>query len=274
MSLHQSIWGRALLRPHFLIISVLLLAGSLSWPAVLRSLHQVMSKAPVPLLRPLDEMPEAFGSRFVLAREMHLPAQDVDHGKYHMPEDVEETLGTKDTISWFFKDNQKSSGDSFTFVRLHIAYYPLMLDGVPHVPNVCMLAGGWDLDPNDPAHLVNWPAGDVPPQWQEHWRQTPVLRSAFARIGRGGTMRSVVFHVFSVNGEPMQDRVAVVATLSNPTKKYCYYAKIELSADSTAGALTGAQADQECEAFWACAAPEILRFFPSAADLKQREAER
>lgn len=267
MSKPQSVLGRALFSRHFIIAAAILLVASVGSKAALQQLHIVLAKKAVPLLKPLDEVSETFGPRFALATEMDYPKENINRGRYEMTEDVEETLGTKHHLTWFYKDNQRSSGKALTYVRLHIAYYPQMLDPVPHVPDICMAAAGYDPDPEDPGREVAWSADDLPEEWQA-WRQVQIQRSAFVRKNDS----TVAFHVFSVNGDPVLDRVKVSAKLSDPRKKYCYYAKVELSAGCNARPLTSAEYDEICQAFWSAAAKKILEHFPTAAQLKKLEA--
>jgi hypothetical protein len=267
VSTPRTVLGRALLSRHFIIAAAVLLVASVGSKKALKELHLVLAKKAVPLLAPLDELPESFGARFALATEMDYPTENISRGKFEMTEDVEETLGTKHHLTWFYKDKQRSAGKTLTYVRLHIAYYPQMLDPVPHVPDVCMSAAGYDPDPDDPSRQVLWSADNLSPEWQE-WRQAPIQRSTFVKKDA----RTVVFHVFSVNGEPVLDRVQVSAKLSDPRKKYCYYAKAELSAGCATRALTPDEYDEICQAFWSVAAGEILKHFPSAGQLKKLES--
>jgi hypothetical protein len=267
MSTPQTVLGRALGSRHFVIAAAVLLVASVGSKKALKELHLVLAKKPVPLLVPLEKMPTSFGSRYALATEMDYPSESLFEGKYEMTSDVLETLGTDQTITWFYRDNERSTGKNLTYIRLHIAYYPQMLDPVPHVPDVCMAAAGYDPDPDAPARTVTWSADKLPAGW-EAWRQTPIWRSAFVRKDA----RTVAFHVFSVNGSPVVDRVQVSAMLSDPRRKYCYYAKVELSAGSTTRALAPDEYDQICQAFWAAAAPEIFKHFSSASELATLEA--
>ena len=80
--------------------------------------------------------------------------------------------------------------------------------------------------------------------------------------------------MFSVNGEPANDRLEVRKRLVSPFKKYCYYAKIELGAHKQTGALSLEQQDEMCRAFFAEMAPRLLEHLPSADDIRALEASR
>ncbi len=266
MSAPQTTLGRGLLNRHFVIAATVLLVASVGSKAALKALHQYIVKKPVPLLAPLEEISESFGNRYELAREMNYPGE-IQQGKYEMTEDILETLGTHQQITWFYKDKEHSSARSLMYVRLHVAYYEQMLDPVPHVPDVCMVAAGYDPDPDAPARQVLWSAGVLPAGW-ESWQNAALQRSAFVK----DDVRTVAFHVFSVNGEPVLDRVKVSAKLSDPRKKYCYYAKIELSAGNTARVLAPEEYDEICQAFWSAAAGELFKHFRSVKQLQELES--
>lgn len=269
----RTVLVRALAARHFLIAAGILLVATAAWEGTLKALGQVLSKKPVPLLRSLEQMSEFFGSRFVLARELHEPSDDLDHGKVRVPLDVEEMLGTKDHITWLYKDTRMSAGGALAYVRLHIAYYPRVADNIPHVSDVCMLAAGHDVDGDSPPTLLSWQTDGLPGPWQR-WRGTPMQRTAFVKRERGGGIaRSVVFHVFSVNGNPLTHRLDVGRTLADPRKTYCYYAKIELGAGRLGHTLSAAEAEEMCRSFWSASAGTILtRHMPSAQDVEKLES--
>ena len=257
---------------HFLIAAGVLLVAAVGLEAMCRALNIVFAKEAVPVLKPLEEFPESFGSRFSLAREMHNPKKNLHNGKVSMTKDVEDLLGTKEHITWLFKDNAHSTARSLAYVRVHLAYYTGFLDAVVHIADVCQLAGG--AVSAGASREVTWTAGNLPAPWR-HWEQTRMRRSGFVRELRGrGEHRSVIFYVFSVNGEQANDRLDVRWSLADPTKKHCYYVKIEISAGLTGGPLSDEQSDEMCQAFFRAAAGAIFQHLPSAERIQELEDSR
>jgi len=257
---------------HFLITAGVLLAAAVGLEAMCRVLNIVFAKEAVGVLKPLEEFPESFGSRFELAREMDNPKNNLHKGKMRMTADVEAVLGTDEHITWLFKDNAHSTARSLAYVRVHLAYYTGLLDAVPHIADVCQLAGG--AESAGASREVTWTVGNLPAPWRQ-WEQTRMRRSAFVRkLRRRGEHRSIIFYVFSVNGEQANDRVAVRWSLADPTKKHCYYVKIEISAGQVGGPLSDEQCEEMCQAFFSAAAGAIFQHLPSAERIQELEDSR
>ncbi|NQU75255.1 MAG: hypothetical protein HQ546_02935 [Planctomycetes bacterium] len=275
MSPKKSLLRRVFASVHFVIVMAILLPAAAGWNAAINHLGIVLAKAKVPLLSSLEELPSSFGTRFTLAEAIHWPEEGIYHGKATLTDDVVETLGTKDFISWFYKDNIKSKERSLAYIRVHVAYYTGLLDAVPHVPDACMLAGGAQKAGES---VVTWRLPDLPAQWR-NWQQVDVRRSAFTRrTARSGQVDSLVYYVFSVNGAAANSREQVRTMLADPRDKYCYYAKVELEANrfglrnGYAKALTVAEQDEMCQAFFAASAKAIFEHFPSQEYIKNIES--
>jgi len=150
-------------------------------------------------------------------------------------------------------------------VRLAVTYYTGMVDTVPHVPEKCYVADGFE------------PAGDIPTIAQTlgtypdgrprdvkyryiHFQDT---------TGNGRVDRSVAY-LFHVNGRYESSNIAVRTELANLLQRYGYFAKVELMtqarsrADSTSAEKAAAQ-EKSMAAFndlltWAL--PELERCLP------------
>lgn len=63
-----------------------------------------------------------------------------------MPDEMVAELGTKNYLTRQYI--QKSSADdrSPVVLDLHLAYYTGMVDTVPHIPDRCLVGGGWSID--------------------------------------------------------------------------------------------------------------------------------
>jgi hypothetical protein len=251
---------------HYLIAAGILLACAVGINATLRTIRFVMAKAEVPLKSSLEELPEQYGTRFELARMVN--GEGIVGGKGKLTADVIKTLGTKDFISWLFIDRKLSTPTAPAFVRLHLTYYTNILDATPHVPDNCMVAGGFDPDRKYDGD-VTWTVPELPQMWQ-HWQSVEFKQRGF--INREGR-RKIVYYIFSANGLP-RGRSGVRKMMANAFAKYCYYMKIEIDAFRDPNPLTGEQIAEASEAFFAAAAPAIFQRVMSAEEIDQLEAGR
>lgn len=63
-----------------------------------------------------------------------------------MSAEAEEELGTTNYLSRAYRERNPPAGRRAHIVELHLAYYTGMIDTVPHVPERCLVAGGWIQD--------------------------------------------------------------------------------------------------------------------------------
>ncbi len=277
MASEKSILRRAVSSRQFLIAGAVLLITACLSNAVTTIFRGLFRKETIKLVKVLDEMPESFGDRFELAKDVEFrPDSGVAGGKQTLSEDVIGSLGTDDYITWFYVDKTRFRYDKkaeesvpTAFVRLHIAYYTGLLDAVPHVADNCMLASGAVADgkPTD----VTMTISGLPNDW-DAWREVSVRRARFVKKSQTGQeSRPTVFYVFSVNGEPVTRREDVRLKLLRPTDRYCYFAKIELSAGQFGGGktLTVDELDDTCKAFLDAAGKTILSHLPTAKIVKR-----
>ncbi len=57
----------------------------------------------------------------------------------------EEALGTSNHVSRVYVEKDPPKGRPPRVLQLHLAYYTGMVDTVPHVPERCMVGGGWSI---------------------------------------------------------------------------------------------------------------------------------
>jgi hypothetical protein len=261
--------GHALSRPpkargsvHFMVAASLLLAAA-SGMLWLKLSGFVMAKARVPLHKELDAFPEAVGSRFVLWRDLN--ASGVQRGKEQLTDDIVKVLGTEQFIGWYYIDRERSAEGPTTFVRFHVAYYTGLLDATPHVPEICMVAGGRLPDPRHTGQ-VRWQVPDLPETWAD-WAEVEVRRAAFVK--RDDPRPVISYYIFAANGEPLWSRNDVRWRMSNPLEKHCYYMKIEISAGrNDHRLLTPEESAEICRAFFADAVPLILQHVATPAEVR------
>jgi len=123
----------SLLKPAFLLTVAVLSVSAIGMSAAIKAygLHLQKSEIYPPGNRQLSALPrqteqwEAIGSDQVL------------------DEDTVKTLGTSNYVSRVFAKKSSVAARAPVYVEFHSAYYTGGIDTVPHVPERCMVGGGW-----------------------------------------------------------------------------------------------------------------------------------
>ena len=176
-------------------------------------------------------------------------------------------LGTKDhEMNWYYfatyYDTRLDDRDPRAYVRLDITYYTGLLDAVPHVGALCIFAAGGRVDPGESGAVpLSLPKDKAP----ENWREIELYRTAYELKGQ----RRAQYHVFSVNGDPTASWVAVRLDLMSPWTRYCYFAKVQMVPVKNVNRETS---EEVCLEFARVALPEVLKYLPTAAHVRQLEA--
>lgn len=176
------------------------------------------TKGPVPLKRDLNLLSEeSLWPEF----KLHPRVPRV------ISEDELQTLGTHDYRTIRMVDRLKAPEDPTSVAEVFITYYTGKPDMVPHVPDECYLAGGFER-----VGLPYTQEFEVPGAGAED-DQLPVRIIQFrARRGQLGQLREdrdfAIFYFFRTNDQYATTRNEVRLALSNPFDKYAYYAKIEI----------------------------------------------
>lgn len=213
-----SIWRSASPR-YWVCLGVLALAvaglGSLS-----RWAGWVLRKEAVPLKRPLAQFDgRKLGARFEVNRDLtdRIPP---------MSEDTIDSLGTHEFIRVFITDRDKLPADPTRNAQVFVTYYTGKPDLVPHVPDECYLAGGYqkvgEATVELPVRGVGAPGDRLPVR---------VLEFEAPRHGLGTATvdRTTVMYFFHANGGYETTRNGVRRSMMDPTLRYAYYAKIEVT---------------------------------------------
>lgn len=229
---------KSLLRPSFLVVALVLLISATSLTAVVERLDLHFKKQPVPLEKPLlVGVPKEFGPWVMASIDETMSAE------------IEEAMGTDQYLTRYYlnrdvlgdlvpDDILKLSGDRLNqiigvalqkhpeaVVKLHMAYYTGSVDTVPHVPDRCMVAGGFD--PVDP-RAVTW---DVLPTEEPGEYDETKLRFVEFRgkdVAGDGPAFNVAYF-FQVNGDYEHDAIGGVrARLMSLQERHAYFCKIEL----------------------------------------------
>lgn len=174
-----------------------------------------------------------------------------------------------------FVDTRAAASSPYKIWQLEVYYYTGLRDNVPHVPERCLQAGGFEvLDRNAAKFQV--------PMARAPWGDGFDVRRVHYRLSDPSGLtkgEGAEYYVFSLNGAPEDKWEKVRANLSSPLVRYAYFAKIQFApvAGGSAGIKDTAEADAAAEDFLNYFLPMILRELPSSAaieQLKQEDAQR
>lgn len=280
----RSLLGRVLGDRHFLITVGILTLTAVGWGAAVRWLGIVTQKKPVPWPEGvvLDEdhrllsLPERLGP-FERARDGELTRDNKTDGKpdgeiVYTQTDMDSLGVGTDFDRTRFKDRRSNWYVSRVYVdrrpnavprywRLDLTYYTGGLDLVPHVPDICLWAGGMSVLGSDGvAFTVPGCSGD--------WGRA--VRFRRTRYEDKAGRMFVEYYGFSLNGVPQDTREKVRGKLLNPFMRYSYFAKIQFS-PLWMSVENLEETDRKAEEFLRHALPEILKVLPSARAVKALE---
>jgi hypothetical protein len=155
---------KRLLSPAFVVCITLFIAASIAMGAMVRGLKAYLIKLPVEVEQRVSSIPTETEHWIQVGTDRREEAA------------VEGVLGTQNYLSRQYakKDTLKPGPNgapaSPRIVELHLAYYTGMVDTVPHVPDRCLVGGGWSivgstrLVPIKLDRLIVSPDPDVPTQ--------------------------------------------------------------------------------------------------------------
>jgi hypothetical protein len=216
--------GRTLLRrtsARYWVCLGLLLAAALGLRTAAQWFGLTFRKEAVPLKAPLEGFDVTrLGPRYVVNKVLTSQTE-------RLSEDMEDSLGTEEYARLWFIDNERSPTDPDRLVNVFLTYYTGKPDMVPHVPDECFQAGGYDKLGAETHWIyvrgIGAPGDRVPIR---------VVRFQARRVGQAAGEESsalTVTYFFHVNNHFATTRNEVRMRLMNPFERYGYYAKIEIS---------------------------------------------
>ena len=230
------------------VVGCILLVGAIGLNGAVASLKLSFKKLAVPLRAPVQTIPAEIGPWVQVSPEVRFSPE------------IEAELNSLDYIDRWYVDLRKADADvrreweaatvkdaalkgrlqanvmkndPFGAVKMHVVYYTGGVDTVPHIPDRCMVAGGFDPTGKSVARLDlgdgrTMDASFV--QFEQH-----------AGYDRPQTLSIAYF--FQVNGDYEWDAITGVRKrLQNLFEKYGYFAKIECMTASPETAAAPAQA--------------------------------
>lgn len=214
------------------VVGAILLLGAVGLNAATAFLQLTFKKLPVELRQPITAMPAEVGPWVQVTIDTP------------MPPEIEHELGTKDYIQRVYVDTRKAdpeileqwrtaetrteelrhrlhnsvlSRDPRGAVTLHVAYYTGGVDTVPHIPDRCMVAGGYS------------PVGQTSAPLDLGDREVMTSFVQFQQsAGQVQPTTLSVAYFFQVNGDYEHDAITGVRKrLQNLFETHGYFAKIE-----------------------------------------------
>ncbi|NNF42317.1 MAG: exosortase-associated EpsI family protein [Phycisphaerales bacterium] len=265
----------------FIAACVVLAACGIGFRSAVGVLNVYLKKEPVELRDHFATIPSQLGPWELVAEGEKLTAEMV------------EELGT----NLYLDRRYRRADDPDQWLGLHIAYYTGIIDAVPHVPDRCLVAGGFNT--REPA------ANFALPLPRDRWREDPehrhlsadvpfenvtiidsiTRRPVVVRMPVGETqLRATGFshkkrpdsrmyagYFFVANGRIAPTPEAVKMAAFRKSERYAYYCKVQFFTegplDFTVDDFVARSAD-----FAEHLLPELMRCLPDWAEVQSRSA--
>lgn len=267
---------RGVFTPALVVVMGVLLLGAVGLSAFIRARGIYLTKLPIEPKEMLHTMPTEYPSWVRYGEDELMTAEG------------EQELGTDNYLSRTYIERNPEPGRPPIVVKLHMAYYTGMIDTVPHVPERCLVAGGWlqtgspeliDV-PLDPSLLVKDSGADPELMGGTIWMGRSPNTHSRVRLPLGVEemqMRVSPFvnevgdkfmagYFFVANGGtvPSADDIRLLAFRLDDD--YAYYVKVQFSSGSVDSAeeLVEVAASMLDEMF-----PDIMARVPDWVDVKE-----
>jgi hypothetical protein len=219
--------------PRFWVCLGVLVCAAVGLKAAAWKLGVVLRKEALPLKQPL----QLFDAR-KLGPDYELDARTFKIEA--MSEDMIETLGTRDYLQIYIADRRKPPDDPARVALLFVTYYTGKPDMVPHEPDMCWQAAGYDKVGAETVKLrvpgIGAPDDELPV------RVVQFRAAQQGQFSTGGGDVATVIYFFHANGHYALTRNDVRETMSNPFQRTAYYMKVEVTFTSAGGSRAAADA--------------------------------
>jgi hypothetical protein len=279
---------QSLKRPSFLLVLLVLLVGAVGINAATSALKLHFRKLPLPLRSPQglaaiplqlgnwicipethtinpDEAHELQTDQYVFRDYVDLDAVGANGVKVAKREDVlnMDKLSRED---YYRELNRIRSMNNNAVLSMAVTYYTGKVDTVPHVPDRCYVADGFQPSVYD---IKDWQLGQYAPGAP---RDVKVRFIDFEDQTTRGQQNRCVTYFFHANGKYEQDPNQVRLRLQHLTEQYAYFAKIEVMTllPTRAGAMDKdplkekdrAAASASMQRFLTVALPDVEKLLP------------
>jgi exosortase len=268
-------------RTAFIAACAILLVGGVGLRASMAALRIHLQKEAVALREEFVTIPRTLGPWRAIGADGQLDAATI------------ETLGTKHYLDrWYGHE-----GDEQSRILLHVAYYTGMIDPIPHVPDRCMVAGGYQpteltytielpLDRSEWRHdpdIVNRAVGEPYPFVTHTNRITGRALRVTMPVGDFGLRITPFMHpqlrgsriyagfFFIANGRVTASPYEVRTLAFDKTDRYSYYCKVQftMAGDS---ALDEAKFAESIADLTHHLLPELMRCLPDWPAIEAAES--
>ena len=270
---------------HFCIAAGIVAVMTIGWQAATAYLGWYTRKEPIAwpenvIVSEADfrnlSLPKQFGpykmvegDGVIFKEKDGMPDGEIEHR-----EDVLETLHIGSSLdearvkdrksNWYvarvYEDTREPANSPYRFWSLDLTFFTGSETTVPHVPDICILAGG--STPIGGPKVLDVDVPGLPKSWDP----VPFKAIHYARNGGMGE-RYVQYYLFSVNGQPVVDRNVARLRLTGLTTRYVYYAKLQFYPWSIVR--NGDQADAKAAEFLKYSLPVVLKELPTEADIEK-----
>jgi len=277
----SSAFKQALKRPGFAVVLLVLLIGAIGINAATTGLNLFFRKEALSLRHAdgLKALPTRLGTWMAVPSAQTLDA-DMEHSlgtdKYVFRDyvDLSATTGgtafvaTENDIKAMDNMSEKEINDKLNAIRakgnpnailrLALTYYTGKVDTVPHVPERCMVADGFQPAKWD---VYEWQLGKYPSGEPRH----PKVRFIdFEDQTLRGQQNRCVTYFFNANGVYLDDPNAVRRRLQDLRTKYACFAKVEVLTLLPPRLATALDVDAQRETDRNAAAEAVKRFLTAA----------
>jgi len=260
---------KSLLSPAFLLVITILAAAAIGMNSAVQAMGVYFKKEPVPLRAAINSLPKQIGPYFQINVDVPLESN------------IEHTLGTKDYLNRFYVDTRlldprvvkdlastdpaardaarlQAQSRPEALVYFHMAYYTGLVDTVAHIPENCMVGGGFD--PQNP-ETVTLPLAATPGSRLDKMR---IKYIEFTQRSPERGMQAQTYNVgyfFAVNGKYESDALTGVRQeLQSLTQRFGYYCKFEMK--TFFGANRAQEAQDRIADFLSFLMPEAEKILP------------
>lgn len=212
---------KSVLQPAFMVCAIILAVSAASKEVVIRTLGVQLTKLPISLKSPFDQMDEKKLAPYVVRNKQKITNRD-----------VLESLGTEEYLQWTLEDANAPAESPTRFCSLFITYYTGNPDMVPHVPDECYVGGGNQRVSAEEIVIdaISYP-GWKPAAQTAMPASVPMQYVVFSHQEKNGLTpetRFSVQYLFKANGQYCGSRTETRTVLGkNFFCKYSYFAKIE-----------------------------------------------
>ncbi len=231
----------------FIVACIVLLASNVGFQWAVAKLDVYLRKERIDMRRSFSSLSQQLGEWKAIGKDQIMDAAMI------------EELGTDKYLQRSYLREEKGSS---SLLNLHLTYYTGMIDAVPHVPDRCMVAGGYNIkvQPRNlplPIDTSGWRTDDRYPEStgsQAHWlaplhndfsgrtKMIPMPSGEWlirtTEFYRDDQPAARIFggYFFIANNRVTPTPEGVKAMAFRPSEKYAYYCKVQivyLSADAT-----------------------------------------